>query len=50
MSQFASKVSVLMIQQVKVDYAALADEHAALKEATRRMKESVMNIEVRRTA
>jgi hypothetical protein len=38
----------LMIQQAKVDYVALADEHAKLKEATREMEESVMTMEVRR--
>jgi hypothetical protein len=37
-----------MIQQARIDYAALADEHAALQKASRQIEESVMTMIVRR--
>jgi len=37
-----------MIKQARIDYAVLADEHAALQKATRQIEESVMTMEVRK--
>jgi hypothetical protein len=37
-----------MIKQARIDYASLADEHAALQKATRQIEESVMTMIVRR--
>jgi len=37
-----------MVKQARSDYAALADEHAALQKATRQIEESVMTMEVRK--